>query len=72
MTSKHVINFADQDYTVTITNSEVSGLKHITFHKVLVGTCIDSKFDMFLSGEQFKELCKFLCFSNNEENGNGQ
>lgn len=72
MTSEYLIKFTDDDYTVKVTHNFVTGLRHICFHKKLENTAIDSKFDMYLTNEQYKDLCKFLCFINNEESNNGE
>jgi hypothetical protein len=60
--SEHIIKFDDDAYTVTVTHNKVGDLIHVVFHKKLGDSVIDSKFDMFLSEQQYQNLANFLWF----------
>jgi hypothetical protein len=68
MKQEHTIRYDDPNFVNTVTHEVVyGGYHHICIRKVVEGTVIDSKFDMFLTDEQFKSFANFLWFLTSKE-----
>ncbi len=65
--SEHIIRFSDEAYTITVKHEKHGDLHHVTFHKKLEGSIVDSKFQMFLEDDQFRNMANFLWFQTGEK-----
>jgi hypothetical protein len=65
--SEHIIRFSDEAYTITVSHEKHGDLHHVTFHKKLEGSIVDSKFQMFLEDAQFRNMANFLWFQTGRE-----
>jgi len=66
--SETTLRFSDENYTVKVIHEKVSDMHHVILHRKLEGSGIDSKFEMFLSDQQFAQMSNFLWFLTSKEN----
>jgi hypothetical protein len=62
------IKFSDNTYKLNISHNKIKEYNHIVLHKIVENTPIDTKFEIFLTDDEFKEFCSFFCFANQKEN----